>query len=371
MRVGLDARTLAAPYRSGVEQYVVDLVRALSELEGAPDIIAYTDRPIEEADIAGAASSGTVRTKLVKARWGWLRAALPWQLRRDRVNVAHFPSTILPPLLPCPAVVTVHDLAWLRFPEAYSPEDLAMQYVALESAKRAARVIAVSEATARDLEEAGVPGRSIVVIPLGVSDRFRPEGPALAPDALPGVERMQQGYLLYVGRLQERKNLVRLLEAYQLVRETREAPPLVLAGTGDAYAARLADEARHLRIAEHVIFTGYVPHALLPALYRSATVFLYLSLYEGFGLSVLEAMASGTPVVTSNVGGTAEVASDAAMVVNPEKAAEIADAVSLLLGDEGIRASFRERGLLRARHFTWERTARETVAVYQHVAERL
>jgi glycosyltransferase involved in cell wall biosynthesis len=181
---------------------------------------------------------------------------------------------------------------------------------------------------------------------------------------------MQEGYLLYVGRLQERKNLVRVLEAYQRVCGTRDAHPLVLAGAGETYAAQLADEARHLRIADRVIFTGYVPDALLPALYRSATAFLYLSLYEGFGMSVLEAMASGVPVVTSNVGGTAEVASDAAMMVNPERAADIADAISLLLDDADIRAGFRERGLIRARRFTWERAARETVAVYQHVAGR-
>ena len=371
MRVGLDARTLAAPFPSGVEHYVANLVRAFSQLADAPEIIAYTDRPISDPDIARAASSGPLRTQLLRARWGWLRVALPLQMRRDRIRVAHFPSTILPPLLPCPAVVTVHDLAWQRFPETYSPDDLAMQLRALECAKRAARVITTSESTARDLEEAGVPGRAITVTPLGVSEQFSPDGPPLAPDAFPDADRLQQGYLLYVGRLHARKNLTRLLEAYKLLRAAQGVPPLVLAGTGDHYADRLKQGAQHLGLADHVIFTGYFPAHLLPALYRGATLFLYLSLYEGFGLPVLEAMASGLPVVTSNVGGTAEVASDAGMVVNPDKPAEIADAVLLLLGDAGVRASFRERGLIRSRHFTWERTARETVAVYQHAAEVL
>jgi glycosyltransferase involved in cell wall biosynthesis len=370
VRVGLDARTLTAPLRSGVEQYVVNLVRALAEIETAPEIIAYTNRAIPDPELARAASSGSLRTQPIRTPAGWLRAALPWRLYRDHVDVAHFPSTILPPLLPCPAVVTVHDLAWRRFPESYPADDLGMQMVALTSARRAARVIAVSNTTARDLEDAGVSGATIEVVPLGVAAEFTAQGPGPAPDAFPGAERLQQGYLLSVSRLQARKNLRRVVEAYRRVRETQEAPPLVLAGGNTEYGRGLARYAEELGVAEHVLFPGQVPEATLPALYRGATAFLYLSLYEGFGLPVLEAMACGTPVVTSNVGGTAEVASDAALVVNPERVEEIAEAVLLLLQGAEVRASFRERGLVRARHFTWERTARETIGVYQHVAAR-
>ncbi len=370
MRVGLDARTLAATQRSGVEQYVVSLVRALAQLSETPEMVAYTDRPIPDPELARLAATEPFRTHLLRARWGWLRLALPWQLRRDRVDLAHFPSTILPPLLPCPAVVTVHDLAWRRYPEAYPPDDLAMQEVALLSAARAARVITVSETTARDLEEAGVPGERITVTPLGVSARFTPEGPGLAPDAFPEAARLQEGYLLYVGRLQARKNLLRVVEAYAQVRAAFPAPPLVLAGGKSAYGEEVARRAQELGVGEHVLLPGHIGEDLLPSLYRSATLSLYLPLYEGFGMPVLEAMASGAPVVTANVGGTEEVASNAAMVVNPERVEEIAEAVLLLLQDEGVRASFRERGLVRARHFTWERTARETLLVYRGVGSR-
>ncbi len=293
MRVGIDARALASPTRSGVELYVINLLRAISQVETAPEIIAYTNRPITDPELAQVATSGSVRTSLVRARWGWLRFALPMRLRRDRVNVAHFPSTILPPVLPCPAVVTVHDLAWLKFPESYDPKDLAMQGVALNSSARAARVIAVSQTTAHDLEEAGVDGERISVVSLGVSDRFSPAAPPLAPEAFPGAERLQSGYLLSVCRLQARKNLRRLLEAYRELRETTDAPPLVLAGGASEYGRELARFAEKLGLGEHVFFPGQVSEALLPSLYRSATVFAYVSLYEGFGLPVLEAMASG------------------------------------------------------------------------------
>lgn len=370
MRVGLDGRALASPSRSGVERYVVELARALAETEDWPEIIAYLDRPITDETLAGALA-GRIETKVVRARYGWLRAALPWRLWRDGVDVVHLPSTILPPLLPCPAVVTVHDLAWRRHPETYAPDDLRMQHRAgYGSVRRAAHVIAVSETTARDLQEMlGVPGGKITVTPLGVSPEFSPEGPGLPADAFPGADRLSAGYVLYAGGLTPRKNLMRLLEAYRQVARETEAPPLVLPGADSPHARELWDRAAELGLQEQVVFAGYVGEALLPALYRGATVFVYPSLYEGFGMAVLEAMASGAPVITSDRGGTAEVAGEAAVLVDPESVEGIADALSRLLREEGLRKALSARGLARSRGYRWELTARETAAVYRRVAE--
>jgi len=368
VRIGLDARTLAAEERSGVERYVVNLVRALAQSADAPEIIAYTDRPVPDADLAALLARPPFSARVVRAPRGWLQVALPLHLRRDRVSLAHFPSTILPRLLPCPAVVTVHDLAWKRFPETYDPADLKMQEEALKSARRAAHVIAVSEATARDLREAGLDEKRITVIPLGVSARFSPDGPALNPNAFPGAERLADGYVLSTAALRPRKNLGKLIEAYRQVREQLAAPPLVLAGGMTEHGRELQARAGELGISEHVLFPGYISDDLLPALYRGATAFAYPSLYEGFGLPVLEAMASGVPVLTSNTSGTAEVGGDAALLVDPEDTAEIVSALARLIGDEGLRADLRARGLARAREFTWERTARETMSAYRRVA---
>lgn len=374
MRVGLDARTLTAGARSGVEQYVANLVRALSRLEEGPEIIAYVDRPIADPELARAAVSGRLRTRVIRARRGWLRAALPWRLWRDSIELAHFPSTILPPLLPCPAVVTVHDLAWARYPETYSRADLYMQTHAVpRSVQRAAHVIAVSQSTARDLVQIlRVPEEKITAIPLGVSSHFTPDGPSLPADAFPGADRLEAGYVLYAGPLQPRKNLIRLLKAY------REAvgraypcppvPPLVLAGRRSPHAEEVAETAERLGVAEAVIFAGYVREGLLPALYRGAALFVYPSLYEGFGLPVLEAMASGTPVITSDRSGMAEVAGDAALLVDPENAQQLASALVQLLGDTDLREKMAKRGLARSRAFSWEKTARETAALYQRIA---
>jgi len=367
VRVGLDGRTLASDEKSGVEYYVTNLVHALCRLPDAPEIIAYTDRPIVDPEVAGAALSGSIRTSLIRARFGWLRAALPWRLWRDKVDLVHLPSTIIPPILPCPAVVTVHDLAWVRYPETYGKDDLRMQGLAvLQAATRARHIITVSESTAWDLRKRYpmAEGR-ITVVPLAVSDRFSPDGPSLSPSAFLGSERLGNGYLLYAGRLQPRKNLLRLLAAYAKLRAEERAPPLVLAGALSPHAEELRAAAGKLGVERHVVFTGYVPDNQLPALYRSATVFVYPSLYEGFGLPVLEAMASGVPVVTSDVSATAEAAGDAAVLVDPESVDRLAWGISLLLTDRELRATMVRRGLARSREFTWEQTARTTLDVYR------
>lgn len=374
MRLGLDARALASPVRSGVEHYVINLTRALAALPESPDIVAYVDTQIADPALA-ALSSERLKISLVRARHGWLRAALPWRLWRDRADLVHLPSTILPPILPCPAVVTVHDLAWARFPETYDPADLRMQTeVVPRSLRRAAHIITVSQSTARDLVETlDVPADKITAIPLGVSPSFSPDGPALSPDAFPGAERLAGGYLLHLatGGPHPRKNVGLLLAAYARLRADQPAPPLVVAGDVASERGRaLLDKAADLGLAEDVIFPGQVSETVLPALYRSATILAYASSYEGFGLPILEAMASGLPVITSNRSSMPEVAGDAAILIDPENAEDLTAALARALRDDALRRDLAQRGLARSREFTWERTARDTVAVYQRIGGR-
>jgi glycosyltransferase involved in cell wall biosynthesis len=350
---------------------VVHLAQALARLDTGPEIIAYLDRPLPDSALAQELASTRVRIEVLRARRGWLRAALPWRLWRDGVHLVHLPSTILPPILPCPAVVTVHDLAWARYPETYAPADLHMQTrVVPRSVRRAARVIAVSRSTAHDLAETlGVRAERVAVIPLGVSSDFSPEGPGLAPDAFAGAERTRNGCILHTGGLHARKNVGRLLEAYARLRHTMVAPVLVIAGDASSSPGRvLQRKAESLSVADDVVFCGPLPDESLPALYRSASAVAYPSLYEGFGLPILEAMATGIPVVTSNRSSMAEVAGDAALLVDPESAEEIASALAQALTDDALRSRLSAQGLARAHEFTWERTARATVAVYEEVA---
>lgn len=370
MRVGIDGRALASPVRSGVEHYVINLIRALAVLDDRPEIIVYTDRPITDPSLASVFAADTLRLCVLQARRGWLRAALPWRLWRDRVELVHLPSTILPPLLPCPAVVTVHDLAWVHYPELYDSADLRMQtQVVPRSIRRAAHVITISQATAADVrEQLGLPPESITAIPLGVSPNFSPEGPALAPEAFPGAARLGDGYLLHTGGFHPRKNLLRLLEAYRLLLDRGVTLPLVIAGAAsEPLLQPVQAKIAGLHLENDVILAGQVGEDLLPSMYRSAKIVIYPSLHEGFGLPILEAMASGVPVVTSNRSSMAEVAGEAALLVDPTNTNELAEATYRLLTDEDMRRQCIARGLARAQEFTWERTARATVAVYRHV----
>ncbi len=381
MRVGFDARSLVSPIRSGVEHYVTNLLRALArppvipfsgtdrEKGGEVQIIAYTDRIPPETDITALqAADSPVRLRAIMARRGWLRAALPYRLWRDGANFVHLPNTIVPPILPCPAVVTVHDLAWARYPETYDPANLRMQtQVVPRSIRRAVHVIAVSHATASDLVELlGIPSAKISVTPLGVSPIFRPDGPTLPADTFPRAERVRDGCILHTGGLHPRKNVTRLLEAYAIVRREMPCPPLVIAGTTSRNSIL---EIRDSAIESDVIFPGQLDEPTLAAVYRSAVVVVYPSLYEGFGLPILEAMASGAPVITSNRSSMKEVAGDAAILIDPEDVEELALALKRVLSDDILRCELREKGLARSREFTWERTAKETVAVYRRLGD--
>lgn len=373
MRVGLDGRALASATRSGVENYVVGLLGALAKLEERPDITAYLDRDIPEPELADALRAGAVDTTILRAPRGWLQAAFPWRLWRDRVNLVHLPSTIVPFLVPCPAVVTVHDLAFRHCPQTYARSDLRMQFRALASAAaRAAHFIAVSESTARDLITfARVAPERVSVIPLGVSPIFTPDGPPLASDAFDHAEQLSEGYILHTGGLHPRKNLERLLEAYAGLSAEMSLPPLAIAGDPQSrWGRHLVQRAQSLGLAGSVVFTGSLSESLLAALYRRARLVVYPSLYEGFGLPILEGMASGVPVLTSDRSSMPEVAGNAAILVDPESAEQIAQGLRAGLTDEGLREELVPRGLARSRYYTWELTARETLAVYKRVVER-
>ncbi|MBI3457612.1 MAG: glycosyltransferase family 4 protein [Candidatus Rokubacteria bacterium] len=306
----------------------------------------------------------------------WLLGYLPVRLYRLRTDVYHGPAVFLPLVkLGYRTVVTIHDLVSFLFPTTvprkYSVYMRLMTRLAVRSADR---VIAVSGATKDDLTRVlRVPDERVVVIHEAVAPEFAASPDPAAVAALARRYGIRSPYCLFVGNLEPRKNLVRLIEAFARVRARGLAaahaprPQLVLAGTrgwlyGDVFRAVEAH-----RMAADIVFTGYVPPADLPALYAGAACFVFPSLYEGFGLPVLEAMAVGTPVVASRVGAIPEVAGDAALLVDASRPAEIAEAVEAMLGDAALRAELIARGRARARLFTWEAVARQTLAVYEAV----
>ncbi|HEY7033362.1 MAG TPA: glycosyltransferase family 1 protein [Thermomicrobiales bacterium] len=373
MRVGINALLLSnrSGYRrSGIGRYLDRLLGALPAALGDDQLVAYAGRGVDppHPSLTRSWRRAWVPSDRPPLRIAWEQTALPVAARRDRLDVFHGTMNVLPRSLPCPAVVTVHDLAFLRWPDQVPARRYRYLSVGLKAAtKRAARIIAVSASTKSDLVELlAVDPSRITVTHLGVDARFRPPG-AEERRALLDRHRLVRPYLLAVGNLEPRKNLPALLRAF-----ARLAPDiphdLVLIGaegwlTGEIHATLAA-----LRLGGRVRMTGFVDDDELPVWYGAADLFVYPSRYEGFGLPVVEAMACGTPVVTSNVSSLPEIGGDAALLVDPADEASIADGVRRVLTDPAFAGDLRRRGRHRAAEFTWERTAAQTVAVYREVA---
>jgi glycosyltransferase involved in cell wall biosynthesis len=298
------------------------------------------------------------------ARIAWEQLMLPEEANHTGIDLFHGTANALPLRVAGPAVVTIHDLAFLRWPETVSRK--RKQYLTWavgQAARRATRIIAVSN-SGRDeiIERLDVPADRIHVTPLGVDSSFHPLYPAeqAAFRELVGLERP---YLLAVGTLEPRKNLPALIRAF---RKLLPAIPhdLVLIGAEGWLTEEIHRTIADPRLAGRIKLTGFVPPEGLPNWYGAADLFVIPSLHEGFGLTLLEALACAVPAVSSNAGSLPEVAGDAALLVEPSDEA-LADGIKRLLGDDGLRNQLRERGPRRAAQFTWTRTAQLTVEAYR------
>jgi glycosyltransferase involved in cell wall biosynthesis len=361
MRIAIDARLLGEP-RSGIGRYTRALVEALVGLAPDGEWVLYLDRPRESPP------GTTTRLLPWPSRLLYTLYALPRDLRRRPVDLFHGVTGFeLPPAPGCCLVATVHDLIPLRFP-ALVPwrHRWAVRLLLGSAVRRAARVIAVSEATRRDLlARFPVAPERVTVVPEAADPRFLPPVPAerARVRARFGLEGP---YVLFVGLLEPKKNLATLLRAVARLRARNGwgQTMLVVAGAPGWGRVDVAAAAARVGLADTVRVLGPVPDDVLPALYAEAAVFVFPSLWEGFGLPVLEAMASGVPVVASCRGALPEVAGEAAWLVEPE-VEPLAEALGTLLGDPALRARLREAGLARAGAYSWERAARETLAVYR------
>jgi len=368
MRVCLDI-SAALGQGAGIGRYTRELALALHALPGGPELVLFHNRqpgriPRRLGDLPRFKVPCGDRTWRILALSG-LR--VPGMRRAGyHFDLFHGPDT-LAPSLPQRKIITIHDLSPLVYPQHHTL--LHRSYVRWSLprlVKRASAVIAVSNATKHDLvERLGLAPGKIHVVPNGVDHKhFHPlnkeEAGAVAESL--GVT---PPYILSLGTLEPRKNLSALFEAY--ARLGLGAPQMVLAGAKGWGRDSVFDLARRLDIAGRVRFTGHVPDRALPALYAGAELFVYPSLYEGFGLPVLEALACGVPTIAGRTSSLPEVAGDAALLVDPPDAERLAQAIKGLLENPELRSDLRVRSLRRAARFSWERTAGETMAVYQSV----
>jgi glycosyltransferase involved in cell wall biosynthesis len=356
VRVGFDATTLVGRI-SGVGYYTYRVMLSLVEAARAghvDEVLLFSNRPLPA--LAPSERVAAYEPLRFPVRSAWMQFLLPIVLRRTRPDVVHF-TNYLAPLFPgVPYVVSVHDMSLTLLPECHTlKKRLLTSSLVPAVARGARRVLVPSESTKRDVVRLlGIdPGR-IRVIPYAASGVFRPVSSDAATVELRHGVRCP--FFLYVGTLEPRKNLARTLRAFARVAPSLPEHSFVLAGQrGWKYQEVLAEAARP-ELAGRVRFLDYLPEQDLPALYGAATAFVYPSLYEGFGLPVVEAMACGVPVITSRSSSLGEVAGDAARLVDPASEAELAEALLAVASDAALRRELSARGLARAAAFSWERT---------------
>ncbi|HYP18990.1 MAG TPA: glycosyltransferase family 1 protein, partial [Chloroflexia bacterium] len=384
MRVGINAHLLSfsGSYRqAGLSRYIDELLFELPRVAPDLQITGFTGNEAPPASaLARRPSNLTLApsrfpTQRAPVRIAWEQAVLPGAALRHRLDLLHCPVNVRPLLSPCPTVVTIHDLVFLRSPQSFHPAK--RRYLSAMtgwSARHASHVIAVSDSTRQDvIDLLGVRPSRVTTVHNGVGEQFKPLD-AAERSAFQAQQGIVGRTILYVGTLEPRKNLPMLIRAFARLSEDPafEDVKLYIGGSKGWYYEEIFATAERLGLTQsgRVTFLGRVPDEQLPLWYNVATVVAYPSLYEGFGLPALEAMSCGTPVLASNASSLPEVVGSGGLLLDPADDAAWLDALRAVLSDDALRADLAGKALKQAAAFSWTRSARETAEVYRWVQNR-
>jgi glycosyltransferase involved in cell wall biosynthesis len=366
--IAIDAHAIGSR-AGGNETYYDFLLTWLPRIgaNGQRYVFYHTDKL---ALVGRPATNERIKFKQIRPQNRFLRIPIsfPIALWRDKPDLFHA-QYILPPFRRYKTVVSIFDLAHEHFPEFFHPvEGLRARLLVPGSARKADHIVTLSEYSAEDIAKTyDINPEKISVTYLAADDDFFPRDKYSCRAHIKLKYGIGDPFILYVGRLQGRKNLVRLLEAYAQVQREGVAEKLVIAGKKDWMYEQIADRVSKLKLDSDVIFTGYVSREDLPIFYNAAEVFVFPSIFEGFGLPVIEAMACGTPVVTSFGSSLQEVAGDAALLVDPLSVESLENALRRLLGNVELKRTLGEKGLRRSKEFSFQKTAAQTASIYERV----
>jgi glycosyltransferase involved in cell wall biosynthesis len=383
MKIGIDARTILNPEKGeaiGVGHYTYQLIRHLLDMDRENEYVLFFDFRVREKDVK---KFTRPNTKVKFFPFSDYKKYLPGAyneilgtatLAKENLDVVHSTSPLsrIPVAYRGKCVVTFHDLAIYKVPHSFPAVKSAHNKAVYNlMAKKADKIIAVSESTKKDITEIfHVPEERIKVIYSGLDRRFF-ETPSIEAQKVLAKFDITKKYILFLGTIEPIKNISRLLEAFSQFKEEYKKEfkkfdlQLVLAGKRGWLAKEYAQIAKDLEIGKDVVFTGYIIGDELVPLFKNSEFFIMPSLYEGFGMTVLEAFATGTPAVISRVSSLPEIAGEAAYFVNPMDKNEIAEALMKFASDENLRNGFRQKGYEQVKKFNWEKTARETLDVYK------
>jgi glycosyltransferase involved in cell wall biosynthesis len=374
MRIGINFHT-NDEYISGVEYYSLGLLNALLHIDTQNDYIAFTNRPcLVRKHVSKSTNLTIVEIKHLRTRAArilWEHTQLPRVAKKHGLDVLHCPTYICPfQTSSVPYVVTIHDTIAIDSPQwCKQSNSLYFGLFMKAAAKKASSIISVSKCTADDLKRNfGLPCSKIRIVYSGIDKIFSPKKDHSQYDGIRKRYNLPERYMLYVGNIEPKKNIWTLLCVQRKLREKGLPHKLVIAGRRSWGAKVELDEiSREIR-SDNVIWTGYVDRCDLPCVYQMADVFVFLSLYEGFGFPPLEAMACGTPVISTNTGALNETLAGAALTVDPYTTGQITRAVVSMITETCLREKHIRMGLKQSSLFNWERTAKQTLSVYQEVS---
>lgn len=357
--------------KAGVGRYIVNLVEWLQKIDNKNNyylIVQDDDKdsfPVKNTNFRQVpVKSKYLRNVLL--RLVWEQIILPFKLKKLNADILHSPHYTIPYFSLVKSVVTFHDMTYFIIPQMHTliKRFMFRAYIRL-TAKRAAGILSVSDSTAQDMVRLlGMDRSKIAVTPLGVDERFFE---TINPDhSILESYGIDKEYFLYVGTIEPRKNLVRLIKAYScLSSEAKDKYRLVICGQKGWMYNEVLELIQTDGLEDHIRFTGFVKDEDLPAIYRGAKLFLYVSLYEGFGIPLIEAMARGVPCITSDLSSMKEIAGEACLKINPYEENEIKNAIIELLKNEELYDSLKEKGMAQAKKFRWIDCAKKTLEAYE------
>jgi glycosyltransferase involved in cell wall biosynthesis len=369
MRIGIDAR-LVFYNRAGIGQYILQLAQALASFESNEDTFLLLQSRKDKSTIVK--NNGFIRKSLwTPSHNRFEQTALSFEVSRLGLDLLHSPDFIPPFKRNCNSVITIHDLAFLLYPHFLTKES-ARYYGQIDQAwRKTDHVIAVSEATKHDsIKMLGVPEKKITVIHEAANPIYRPLPPEEARQVVKSKYKLDQDFILFVSTIEPRKNLPGLLRAYRRLRDDyKREELLVLAGSNGWLWEEVYETVDKLELGRHVVFLGRVPSEDLLYLYNASRLLVHPSFYEGFGLTPLEAMTCGAPVIASNISSIPEVVGDAAVLTDPNDIDGLTVAIWRVLTEEELRKNLICKGLKRAKKFSWQEAARKTLEVYHKVGQ--
>lgn len=373
MHIAIDAHSVGARL-AGNESYATNLIEALARIDTVNRYTLYVTKREAVERFSNRWPNFSTRMTLPHTPLVRIPLTLSAELRRNPVDVLHVQFSA-PPFAPCPVVVSIHDLSFEHLGPTFKRRSrMQLRLTVRQSARKAAQVLALSQHARQDIIDTyGIAPTRVTTIPLAAPAHFRPVTDDAELQRVRQTYGIEGAYILSLGSIQPRKNLVRLVSAYAHLQRERAAsdlPKLVLAGKRGWLFDDTLRAIEESGVAKSILLTGYVADADLPALYSGAVCFVYPSYFEGFGLPPLEAMKCGAPVIAGNRTSLPEVVGDAGLLVDPFDEAAIAEAMARLIDNSDLRAELRLKGLQRAELFDWHQTARQTLAIYQQVVDR-